>query len=103
MGILGGTDVAAMLADLAEAGGGVAVTLGAITVPGLLDREAAEHFGGEMPALVGADEVVHVQAGSLSETLAPGASITVDGAPYAVLKILPYGDGAMIALALRKR
>lgn len=39
MAYLGESDIAAMLADLAEAGGGVAVTLGSTTVTGLLDRE----------------------------------------------------------------
>ncbi len=100
MGFLGGTDVAAMLADLAQAGGGVAVTLGGTTVTGLLDREAAECFTGEMPAIIGADEVVHVQSGVLPG-LASGAAITVDGTSYMVLKVLPYGDGAMSRIALR--
>lgn len=101
MAILGESDIAEMLADLAAAGGGVDVTLGAATVTGLLDREAAELFGGEMPTLVSADEVVHVQTGALTG-LASGASITVDGTSYVVLKVLPYGDGGMTRIALRK-
>jgi len=101
MGFLGETDIAAMLADLADAGGGVDVTLGATTVTGLLDREAAELLGGEMPAIVAADEVVHVQSDTLPG-LASGVPITVGGTDYAVLKVLPYGDGAMTRVALRK-
>jgi hypothetical protein len=101
MGFLGETDIAAMLADLAAAGGGVDVTLVATTVTGLLDREATELLGGEMPAVVAADEVVHVQSGALPG-LASGASITVGGTDYVVLKVLPYGDGAMTRIALRK-
>ncbi len=101
MSVLGENDVAAMLADLAAAGAGVAVALGAATVTGLRDREAAEFFAGEMPAVVAADEVVHVQTGALPG-LASGAAITVDGAAYVVLKVLPHGDGAMVRIALRK-
>lgn len=101
MGILGGADVAAMLADLAAAGGGVTVTSGADTVPGLRDDEAVELFGGEMPAVIGADEVVHIETAALPD-LGSGAPITVDGAAYVVLKVLPYGDGAMSRITLRK-
>jgi hypothetical protein len=80
---LGGFDIAAMLADLAEAGGVVEITL-----------------GGEMPAVVAADEIVHVQSGVLPG-LQSGAAITVGGTAYTVLKVLPYGDGAMVRVALR--
>ncbi|MFH1845186.1 MAG: hypothetical protein ABIF77_18525 [bacterium] len=98
---LGESDITAILVDLAEAGGGVEVTLGATTVTGLLDREAVEILGGEMPAVVAADETVHVQSGALPG-LVSGAAITVGGAAYTVLKVLPYGDGAMTRVALRK-
>ena len=101
MSFLGESDIAAMLADLAAAGGGVDVTLGPTTVKGLLDREAAELFGGEMPGVVSADEVVHVQSGALPG-LASGASVMVGGTAYVVLKVLPYGDGAMSWVALRR-
>jgi len=101
MTVLGESDIAVMLADLAAAGGGVDVTLRSATVKGLLDREAAELFGGEMPGVVSADEVVHVQSGALPG-LASGASINVGGVAYVVLKVLPYGDGAMSRVALRK-
>ncbi len=97
----GGFDIPAILADLAEAGGVVEVTLGDTTVFGLLDREAVEILGGEMPAVVAADEIVHIQSGVLPD-LQSGASITVDGTGYSVLKVLPYGDGAMVRVALRK-
>jgi len=101
MSFLGESDIAAMLADLAAAGGGVEVRLGETAVTGLLDREAAELFGGDMPAVISADEAVHVQSGALPG-LASGEAITVDGHAYAVLKVLPYGDGAMVRIALRK-
>ena len=101
MSFLGEPDIAAMLSDLAAAGGGIDVTLGAATAHGLLDREAVELFGGEMPAVVSADEVVHVQSGALPG-LASGVPISVGGAAYVVLKVLPYGDGAMTRIALRK-
>jgi len=101
MGFLGESDIAEILADLAAAGGGVDVTLGEMTVTGILDREAAELLGGEMPAVVAADEVVHVQSGTLPG-LASGVPITIGGASYVVLKVLPYGDGAMTRVALRK-
>ena len=67
--------------------------------PGL-DREAVEILGGEMPAVVAADEIVHLQSGVLPG-LGSGAAITVDGTDYTVLKVLPYGDGAMVRIALR--
>ena len=101
MTFLGESDIASMLSDLAAAGGGVQVTLGTTTVTGLLDREALEILGGEMPAVVAADEIVHVQSESLPG-LASGVSITVGGTDYVVLKVLPYGDGAMTRIALRK-
>jgi hypothetical protein len=101
MSFLGESDITAMLADLAAAGGGVDVALGSTTVHGLLDREASEIFGGDMPAVVAADEVVHVRSGALSG-LASGVSIYVGGVAYVVLKVLPYGDGAMTRIALRK-
>ncbi len=96
-----GEDIKAMLADLAGSVGAVEVTVGAVTVYGLLDRDVFEVLGGEMPAVVAADEVVHVQAGVLPG-LQSGAAITVGGTAYVVLKVLPYGDGAMIRVALRK-
>ncbi len=98
--VFGGLDIPAMLADLAEADGVVEVTLGGTTVFGLLDREAIEILGGEMPAVVAADEIVHVQSGALPG-LKSGVPITVDGTAYVVLKVLPYGDGAMVRVVLR--
>lgn len=101
MSVLSEADVAAMLADLEEAGGGVHVTFGDVTVTGLLDREAVEVLGGEMPAVVAADETVHVRSGVLPG-LASGVPVTLDGTEYVVLKVLTYGDGAMTRIALRK-
>ena len=98
---LGESDITSMLSDLAAAGGGVNVTLGSATVIGLLAREAAEIFGGDMPTLVATDEAVHVKSGSLSG-LVSGVSIVVGGTNYVVLKALPYGDGAMTRIILRK-
>ena len=97
----GEPDIAAMLSDLAAIGGGVEVTLGATTVHGVLDRGALELLQGEMPGVVAADEIVHVPTGSLPG-LASGASITVDGVAYVVLKVMPYEDGAMTRVVLRK-
>ena len=98
--VFGGLDIPAMLADLAEADGVVEVTLGDVTVLGLFDREAVEILGGEMPAVVASDEIVHVQSWVLPG-LQSGSAITVGGTAYTVLKILPYGDGAMVRIALR--
>lgn len=97
---LGESDITAILADLAAAGGGVEVSLGGITVTGLLDREAVEILSDQMPAVVAAEQVVHVQDGVLPG-LQSGASITVGGTAYVVLKVLPYGDGAMVRVLLR--
>ncbi len=96
-----GFDIGAILADLAAACGAVRVTLGEATTFGLLNREAVEILGGEMPAVVAADEVIHLQAGTLPG-LQSGAAITVGETAYNVLKVLPYGDGAMVRVALRK-
>ena len=98
---LGESDINVIMADLATAGGGVEVTLAGSKVTGLLDREAVELFGAEMPTVVAADEIVHVQSGALPG-LASGAPITVAGTDYTVLKVLPYGDGAMTRVVLRK-
>jgi len=49
MAFLGESDIGVMLADLAAAGGGVEVKLGATTVTGLLDREAIEILGETCP------------------------------------------------------
>lgn len=101
MSVLGGSDIPEILADLAATGGTVSVTLGEKTVPGILDREAVEVLGDEMPGVVSDQEVVHVQTGALPG-LASGVSITVGGLSYVVLKALPYGDGAMTRIVLRK-
>ena len=98
---LGESDITAILADLASAGGGVEVSLGGVTVTGLLDREAIEILGDQMPGVIAAEEMVHVQSGVLPG-LQSGAAITVGGTAYTVLKVLPYGDGAMVRVALRK-
>lgn len=101
MSVLGGSDIPEVLADLAAAGGTVSVTLGEKTIPGILDREAVEVLGDEMPGVVSDQEVVHVQTGALPG-LGSGVSITVRGLSYVVLKALPYGDGAMTRVVLRK-
>jgi hypothetical protein len=101
MGFLGGSDIPEALADLALVGGTVAVTLGETTVTGMLDREAVEVLVDEMPGAVSEDEVVHVQTGTLP-ALTSGVAITVSGFPYVVQKALPYGDGAMTRIVLRK-
>ncbi len=101
MSFLGSSDIPAVLADLAMVGGTVAVTLGEKTVTGILDREAVEVLGDEMPGVVSDEEIVHVQTDVLPG-LASGASITVGGFPYVVQKALPYGDGAMTRIVLRK-
>lgn len=98
-GFLGDADITEILADLAEAGGAVEVTFGAITVTGLFDRAAVQFFDGEMATLIAEGEAVHIKAGSLSG-LEPAAAITVDGTSYKVLRILSYGDGAMQRIAL---
>ena len=98
-GILGDSDITAMLEDLAEADGAVEVRFGSASVQGLFDRASAELFAGEMPTLVGDAEVVHVKAGSLPG-LGPGSTVTVDGTSYKVQKLLVHGDGAMQAIVL---
>jgi hypothetical protein len=101
MAYLGAADIAAMLADLDAAEGAVEVTLGSNTVNGLRDEEAVELLGGEMPAIVAADLIVHVASGSLPG-LASKSSVVVDGSSYKILKVMPYGDGAMTRIALRQ-
>ncbi len=101
MTFLGGSDIPEVLADLALVGGTVSVTLGETTVTGVLDREAVEVLADEMPGAISEAEVVHVQAGALPG-LTSGAAITVGGFPYVVQKALPYGDGAMTRIVLRK-
>lgn len=101
MSFLGGSDIPEVLADLAMLGGTVAVTLGSKTVTGVMDREAVAVLGDEMPGVVSDEENVHVQTGVLPG-LASGVSITVGGFPYVVQKALPYGDGAMTRIVLRK-
>jgi hypothetical protein len=101
MSFLGGADIREVLADLSMVGGTVAVTIGGTTVTGILDREAVEVLGDDMPGVISDEEIVHVQTGALAG-LASGASITVGGFPYVVQKALPYGDGAMTRVVLRK-
>lgn len=98
---LGEADIPAMLADLAGTDGAVEVTHGVVPTTGLYDRVAVQIFGGEMPTTIPDGESIHIAAGSLPD-LAPGGVITVDGLTYKVLRILPYGDGAMERLALTK-
>ena len=98
-GILGEADIPAMIADLADADSAVEVTLGATTVMGLFDRAAVQFFDGEMATLIAPGEAVHIPADSLPD-LEPGAAVTVEGVSFKVLRILPYGDGAMVRIAL---
>lgn len=106
-GILGEEDIAEMLADLAGDMSAVEVTLGATTVTGLFDRAAVQMFDGEMPTLIPDGEAVHLKADALAG-LEPEAAITVTrpgeetGTSYIVLRLLPYGDGAMVRVALTK-
>ncbi len=99
MGALGEADINEILADLAEANSAVAVTHNGTTTTGLFDRVALQIFDGEMPTTIPDGETVHIAAGSLPD-LAPGVAITVDGVAFNVLRVLPYGDGAMERIAL---
>jgi len=98
-GILGETDIAAMIADLADADGAVEVVLGSSSTTGLFDRVALQIFDGEMPTTIADGEAVHIKAGSLAG-LAPGSEISVAGVDYKVRAVLPYGDGAMERISL---
>jgi len=100
-GIFGETDISAMLTDLLAADGAVEVTLGSTTVTGLFDRDAVEIFGVDMATTISEELVVHVKAGGLPG-LVSGVDVTVDGAVHRVTKVLPYGDGAMLRIALAR-
>jgi len=100
MAFLGASDIAAMLADLADAEGAVKVKLGGITVNGLLDEEAVELLGTEMPGVIAADLLVHIATDSLPG-LTSGSTVSVDNVPYKTLNAKVYGDGAMMRIALR--
>lgn len=90
-----------MLADLDSADGAVEVIFGALSTTGLFDRAAVQFFDGDMPTMIAEGEAIRIQDGSLPG-LAPEDSITVAGTSYGVLRMLPYGDGAMIRVALTK-
>lgn len=100
MAILGSADIAAILADLKDADGAVEVTLGSTTVIGLFDRTAIQIFDDDMPTTLVDGESVHVQADTLPG-LQPGAALIVDGVAYKALRVLAYGEGAMVRIALR--
>lgn len=100
MGVLGAADIAEVLADLAAAGGAVEVTLGSTTVTGLFDRTTIQIFDGDMPTALVDGESVHIQAGTLPG-LKPGSALTVDDVAYKALRVLAYGEGAMVRIALR--
>lgn len=99
---LGSDDIQEMIEDLADAGGAVRVTLNGVTAYGLRDTEAVELLGVEMPGVIGAEEMIHVQAEDFP-TAASHQDLTVDGVAWRILKVLPYGDGAMMRLALTKQ
>lgn len=99
MGILGEADLVVMFADLAEAGATVAVMHEGTTVDGLLDESAVEIFGDNAPPVIATDESVVVIMSQLPG-LEAGDAITVDGVAKKVLKVLPYGDGAIGQVAL---
>lgn len=100
-GILGESDIAAMLADLDLADGAVEVVSGAYSTTGLFDRAALQIFDGEMPTTVADGEAIHIEAGSLPG-LSPGGDLTVGGLTHKVRALLPYGDGAMLRVSLTK-
>jgi len=99
MGHLGENDIPSILDDLSTSSATVAITFGSVTITGLFDRVAVQMFDGDMPTVIPDGESVHIVAGSLTD-VTPGDIITVDGTSYKVLRILPYGDGAMERLAL---
>jgi len=105
-GILGEEDIDEMLADQLMVDGAVEVTLGATKVTGLLDRAAVQFYDGEMPTMIAEGEAVHVKTGSLPGLEEENAPISVtEGTTtthYTVLRLLPYGDGAMTRIALTK-
>lgn len=97
----GDADIGAVLEDLEQCGATVEVTLGGTTAQGLWDHDALEILEGAGPGVVANEKAVHVQASSMPE-VDSGASITVAGETYTVREALPYGDGAMIRIALRE-
>jgi hypothetical protein len=99
--VLGGDDIPAILADLKALGATVDVVFGSLSTTGLRDSEATEIFGGDTPPVVAGEESVHVQTGVLT-AITSGSSITVDAVSWIVREAMPYGDGAMTRLVLRK-
>lgn len=74
---------------------GVAVTIGATTVQGIVDVDGVDALdGGDGRDLTTNRVTVTVITGSLPG-LAPGAAVTVDGEAYVVRDHRPFEDGAL--------
>lgn len=89
MPALGEAQIQAMLNRLADR---VDVTVGAVTVKGVVDQTDETMFA-LSPELIGKVIVVHVKTGALA--LSMGVSITVAGTAYKVHDFAQFGDGAV--------
>lgn len=98
MPVFGEDDLPTLFGDL-----GIDVTFGVTTVKGFVDREDRRLLEGDSSsaAMIGADIVVTIPAGSL-----PGldvkSAIVVDGTSYVVSALLAVEDGKTITLLVRK-
>jgi len=77
---------------------GVPVTVGAVTVKGLLDAPDERMLQGELTEYIGRSRSVLVETGALA--LASGATITVDAITYKILAFEQIDDGVPTRVAI---
>lgn len=94
-------DIEAVLADLAELGGAVDVTIAGVTVKGARDIEHREVLSGEVSQARGKIRTVTIKTGSLPG-LAQKVAITVEDQTFTVLNFGQIGDGAVTLIALKE-
>jgi hypothetical protein len=78
--------------------GGVDVTLGAVTVKGLVDIADESLVQGAAATFYGKTVVITVKTGAFGPELAEDAAITADGVAYRVQQVLQIDDGALTVI-----
>lgn len=74
------------------------VTIGSVTVKGVVDAPDELYASDQSSSLLVGTMVVQVKSGVFGSALAEGARLTTDGIDYRVQRYIATGDGALTAI-----